>query len=168
MDYNKLTVSVPQMSIFTSFKNIHENILYNHIKLQVVKLRTELQKYGLPKYGRKCELIKRLTEMRLYLSEHGVTKEVQILLTRTDVPETSPTQQISERKIPYIEHRRATIRQSHRDKRERRVAISTLQPSLRKFEMVWAQIRGYPLWPGIIENNNFSRPFFFFENSIFY
>lgn len=37
--------------------------------------------------------------------------------------------------------------------RERKMVtnILTLQPAYEKFEMVWAHIRGFPLWPGIIE-----------------
>lgn len=42
--------------------------------------------------------------------------------------------------------------------------VLCLPPSLRKFEMIWAHVRGYSLWPGIIEeempNGRFRIHFF--------
>lgn len=38
-----------------------------------------------------------------------------------------------------------------RDSRKFVSSIICLKPSLRKYEMIWAHIKGYPNWPGIIE-----------------
>lgn len=44
-------------------------------------------------------------------------------------------------------------RQRRGNKSRKMVAnILTLQPSYRNFELVWAHLRGYPLWPAIIED----------------
>lgn len=47
----------------------------------------------------------------------------------------------------------STARRQRRGNKGRKMVASilTLQPSCRSFELIWANLKGYPLWPAIIE-----------------
>ena len=79
MEYSKLTVSQLFEKIVEKIKELNSGLY------QVMKLRDELRKFGLPIYGRKADLVNRLQERSKFLQSNGITKELVIVLNRLDL-----------------------------------------------------------------------------------
>lgn len=69
----------------------------------------------------------------------------------TPVQNVTKRRRVQESEKPPKPNAKKTGKNIRRQSRMIATKINMMMPSLIKYEMVWAHIKGYPVWPGIIE-----------------
>lgn len=141
-----------------------------------MKLRKLLKARKLPVAGKKAEIIDRLVDS--IKTEHGI-RDCRVNLNRINLneirtskkqssqrsnnaiivvdkqsPENEEPPEKKIRKSNFTEDKsKKTVQRNRRQKQTKKIAATALmlKPALQKFEMVWAHIKGFRNWPGIIE-----------------
>lgn len=147
------TVRTEQKKFETMQEKVQEKILMRTAKRKIEAENNEAQKADEP-----TDATKRVT--RSFKRKKNTTQEANVenvaTMTQKLSSESKKMANASVQNLAIVSKHRATkATSSNRSTRKQRrkivSSVLTMMPSLQKFEMVWAYVRGSPFWPGIVE-----------------